>query len=316
MPRRREKTWDVVVVGDFFMDIVMSGFQKFPRLGQEAFAKRLRQEIGGGAAITSCGLAKLKMNVAVLGVVGKQDGMWLVQRLLAAAVNASALEQHPSEPTGVTVSVSTPEDRAFYTYYGANEFLPAMMKNQQARELMSHARHVHFACAPDPVLDGDLFPELHANKCTVSIDVGWHESWLTDERNVDMLRESDIFFPNEREAELMTGFSDPDAMLEELHTRGVRNVALKLGARGAILDWEGKRYRCPPFPVTPMDTTGAGDCFDAGFIYGWLRGERPECRIRMAAICGALSTRGLGGIVAFPTKDELEESLESVSRHD
>src|SRR5437763_1379116 len=99
----RRKTWDVMVAGDFFLDIVMSGFGHFPRLGEEAFAQTLQQEIGGGAAITSCGLAKLGVNVAVLGVVGAPDGMWLVKRLMAAGVNASALEHHPNEPSGVTV---------------------------------------------------------------------------------------------------------------------------------------------------------------------------------------------------------------------
>src|SRR5579871_209058 len=283
MPRR-EKTWDAVVVGDFFFDIVMSGFRRFPRIGEEAFAKRLRQEIGGGAAITSCGLAKLKLNVAVLGVVGKQDGMAIVKRLIAAGVNASALEQHPTEPSGVTVSVSTPEDRAFYTYYGANEFLPTLLKDPEARKLMARAKHVHFACAPDPVLDADLFPELHQHKCTLSIDVGWHETWLTDDQNIEMLRNIDVFFPNEREAELMTGQSEPSAMLDELNDRGVKNVALKLGAKGAVLAWEGKRHECAPYPVTPLDTTGAGDSFDAGFIYAWLHGESAEDRLRMAAI--------------------------------
>lgn len=310
--QRREKHWDVIVVGDFFFDTVMSGFQRFPRLGQEAFAKRLRQEIGGGAAITSCGLAKLNMNVAALGVVGRQDGMWIVKRLIAAGVNASALEHHPTEPSGVTFSVSTPEDRAFYTYYGANEYLPTLLKDPDARKLMAGARHVHFACGPDPVLDADLFPELHDHKCSVSIDVGWHEGWLTDDRNVDMLRDADVFFPNEREAELMTGQSEPKAMLDELNQRGVNNVALKLGSRGALLAWEGKRYQCAPFPVTPMDTTGAGDCFDAGFIYGWLRGEAPEGCLQFAGICGALSTRCLGGLAGFPTRDELEEAMETV----
>ena len=153
----RVKNWDVVVVGDFFMDVVMSGFGAFPRLGEEAFAQTLRQEIGGGAAITSCGLARLGMNVAVLGVVGQEDGIWLVKRLMAAGVNASALEHHPNEPSGVTVSVSTPYDRAFYTYYGANEHLQHLLRDKDAQLTMSLARHVHFACGPDPVLDVALF---------------------------------------------------------------------------------------------------------------------------------------------------------------
>jgi ribokinase len=307
-----DKLWDVVVVGDFFMDTVMTGFFELPRMGEEAFAQTLRQEIGGGAAITSSGLARLGLKVAVLGVVGKDDGMWIVKKLIGAGVNASALEHHPTEPSGVTVSVSTAEDRAFFTYYGANEYLPMLLKEPEARRLMANARHVQFACAPDPVLDAALFPELHDAGCTISIDVGWHEYWLTDPRNYDMLREADLFFPNEREAALMTGHSDPEHMLETLTCKGVRNVALKLGAKGAVLSWRGELIWCPAYPVKPADTTGAGDCFDAGFIYAWLNGEPPEYCLRTACVCGALSTRGLGGIATFPLKEELEETLETV----
>lgn len=306
---RREKTWDAIIVGDFFIDIVMSGFHQLPRLGEEAFANTMRTDVGGGAAITSAGLAKLGVNVAVLGVVGHEDGMWICKRLMSAGVNASALEIHPSEPSGHTVSVSTPEDRAFFTYYGANQQLTTLIKEKEARALMASARHVHFACGPDPVLDAKLFRELRRHDCNLSIDVGWHESWLTDPLSYELLRQVDIFFPNEREGELMTGASEPREILRGLEDKGVRRVALKLGANGAMLDWDGQIFRCPPYPVEPVDTTGAGDSFDAGFIHGWLAGSPPEECLQIAAVCGALSTRGLGGIETFPTKEELDEAL-------
>jgi len=306
---RREKTWDAIIVGDFFIDIVMSGFQQLPRLGEEAFADTLRTDIGGGAAITSAGLAKLGVNVAVLGVVGHEDGMWICKRLMSAGVDASALEIHPSEPSGHTVSVSTPEDRAFFTYYGANQQLPALIKEKEACALMASARHVHFACVPDPILDAGLFRELRRHDCNLSIDAGWHESWLSDPLSYELLRQVDIFFPNEREGELMTGASEPRDILRRLQEKGVRRVALKLGAKGAMLDWDGQIFRCPPYPVEPLDTTGAGDSFDAGFIHGWLTGASPEECLQIAAVCGALSTRGLGGIETFPTKQELEDAL-------
>jgi len=309
---RTGKTWEVVVVGDFFMDIVMTDFYRLPQLGEEAFARGLRREIGGGAAITACGLARLGVNVAVLGVVGKEDGVWIVTRLMAAGVNATALEHHPTEPSGVTVSVSTPEDRAFFTYYGANERLPEMLKNADARTLMAAARHVHFACGPDPELDGDLFEELHGRGCTVSLDVGWHVPWLEDERSFELLRQCDMFFPNEREAERLTGESDPVLMLGNLAARGVRGVALKLGARGARLLWHEREWAAPPYVVSPIDTTGAGDSFDAGFIYEWLRGGSPEECLQTAAICGALSTRAMGGLEGFPHAQELQEAVAEV----
>jgi sugar/nucleoside kinase (ribokinase family) len=301
-----QKLWDVVAVGDFFIDEVLSDFNSLPKLGEEAFAHRFHRDIGGGAAITACGLARLGVKVAVLGVVGREDGMWLVKRLMDAGVNATALEHHPTEPTGLTVSVSTREDRAFFSYYGANDRLRFLLKEPESKRLMARAKHVHFACAPDHVLNAGLFTYLRRQGCRISIDVGWHPSWLTDARNLHMLQEADLFFPNDREAELMTGESEPHRMLRVLRDRGIRAVGLKLGGRGAALAWKKHEFVCDPLDVTHVDTTGAGDCFDAGFIYAWLSDEEPEDCLQIANICGALSTRALGGLASFPTLDEVK----------
>src|SRR5258706_15486506 len=80
-----QKPWDVVVVGDFFIDEILSDFSSLPKLGEEAFARTFLREIGGGAAITACGLGRLGVNVAVLGVVGGEDGIWLIPPLKPGA---------------------------------------------------------------------------------------------------------------------------------------------------------------------------------------------------------------------------------------
>jgi sugar/nucleoside kinase (ribokinase family) len=303
------KIWDVIVVGDLFIDEVLTEFDSLPKLGEESFARKLRREIGGGAAITACGLAKLGLRVGVLGVVGKEDGMWLVHRFLEAGVNTTFLEYHPDEPTGLTVSVSTREDRAFFSYYGANEQLSALLKESEARKLMAKARHVHFACAPDRVQHAGLFQALRKRRCRVSIDVGGHETWLADPRNLEILREANVFFPNLREGELITGETEPDRILRALHEKGLTAVGLKLGSKGAALLWRKKEFRCEPYPVSHIDTTGAGDCFDAGFIHAWLEGGSPQASLEAGNICGALSTRALGGIAGFPSLSELKTAL-------
>lgn len=307
-----QKPFDAIVVGDFFIDEVLSEFQSLPKLGEESFARQFRREIGGGAAITACGLARLGLNVAVLGVVGKEDGMWLVKRLIENGVDATALEHDPDEPTGLTVSVSTREDRAYFTYYGANARLHKVLSDPESRKLMAKGRHVHFACTPDRVLEAGLFQALRRKRCRISIDVGWHPSWLTDPRNSEMLQQCDLFLPNEREAELMTRESEPHKMLRVLRDRGIKAVGLKLGGKGAALLWDKTELICDPHPVANLDTTGAGDSFDAGFIYAWLKGEEPQRCLEIANICGALSTRALGGIAAFPTLKELRGALVAV----
>jgi len=104
----------VAVIGEFFIDEIFSEFTAFPKFGEEAFAGKFRREVGGGAGITACGLAKLGVSVKVLGTVGKADGQWVIDRLKSYGVDCSGLGFCVQEPTGVTACVSTREDRAFF----------------------------------------------------------------------------------------------------------------------------------------------------------------------------------------------------------
>jgi sugar/nucleoside kinase (ribokinase family) len=301
------KEWDVITAGDVFVDIVLSGFPAWPQPGEEVFAERMHREAGGGAAITACGLAKLGARVAALASVGIPDGDWLIERISDCGVDPRLIHRHANGATGVTVSVSTVEDRAFFTYPGANQGLPALLVDPQVWRDLARARHVHVACPMDPDLLAELAAFLHAQGCRVSLDVGWQTAWLKDARSLAALREVDLFFPNEREGRLMTGESEPEAVLRTFDEAGLRGVALKLGEQGSLLLYQREIIRCAPHAVAPVETTGAGDSFNAGFIFAWLQGESPMRRLQLGNVCGALSTRGHGGIATFPTRDEIWE---------
>jgi sugar/nucleoside kinase (ribokinase family) len=304
----------VIVIGEFFVDEILSGFQTLPKLGEESFARHFHREIGGGAAITASGLAKLGIRVAVLGAVGKEDGAWVIKRLSAYGVDCSGLELDPKEPTGLTVSVSTREDRAFFSYYGANQLLSRLLTKPETLQRLKLARHIHFACAPDAELDEPLFLTLRRRRCRITIDVQSHFSWLTRPESLKILRKCDVFFPNEREAEWISSEEGTTRVLRALRDKGLRAVGLKLGGKGAALLWRKREFLAAPLPVETVDTTGAGDCFNAGFIYAWLRGDRPQRCLEIANICGALSTRVLGGIGGFPTLEELREHESRLDR--
>lgn len=299
-----QKKWEVITVGDVFIDIVMSGFATLPRLGEEVECERLQYEVGGGAAITAAGLAKLGCQTALLAVVGSADSDWFCQRLRGCGVDLSHLIWHESEPTATTVSVSTQIDRAFFTYRGANQQLSELFADPAFRQTMQQARHVHVASVLAPATLLALAHELHNAGTTLSLDVGWNEAWLCDKQVWQALPFVDLFFPNEREAERLTGQAEPAAMLQAFADAGLPTVALKLGANGAALLHESQRYFVAPPQVTALDTTGAGDCFDAGFLYAWLGGKVPMECLRIANLCGALSTRSLGGIESFPILDQ------------
>jgi len=300
------------VVGELFFDEILSGLQALPKLGEEAFARRYCREVGGGAAITACALAKLGANVAVLGVIG-QDGGWLRSRLSEFGVYTSLIEQDHGEPTGLTVSVSTREDRAFFSYYGANDVLNSYLRRKDWIEHMCAARMVHIATAPDRKLDATLIPALKRARATVSLDVQSHMSWLTSPANLHILRAVDIFFPNELEAEWVSGQTGVHGILRGLRTKGLQRVAVKLGGKGAALTWDRQELFVDAHPVDTEDTTGAGDCFNAGFLFALSRGESEEMCLRWANICGALSTRELGGIGGFPAFSEVEALLKEGS---
>lgn len=302
MNRTPTKDWDVITIGDVFIDLVMSGFPAWPQPGEESFAEKLQREVGGGAAITACGLSRLGMKTALLASVGSDDSGWFRDRISSCGVSTALLHDHQSEPTGLTVSVSTSEDRAFFTYTGANKYLAEAMKTSEWISSMRNARHIHIAFPIDFDFLIDLSKDLHSAGSTISIDVGWQTGWLADSRAIDALRPVDLFLPNEREAELISGETEPEKMLQWLADHGISAV-LKLGAKGSAMLDDGNLVRGESIPVTPVDTTGAGDCFDAGFLYGWLKGEPAERCLRIGNLCGAHSTRSLGGIGGFPKLD-------------
>ncbi|MFN0122070.1 MAG: carbohydrate kinase family protein [Blastocatellia bacterium] len=307
------KHWDVISAGDVFIDLVMTGFAGFPAPGEEAQATAMHRDIGGGAAITACGLARLGLRTALVAVVGAADSSWFRERLATCGVETSALELAETEQTALTVSVSTPRDRMFFTYPGANRLLAEMYAHQDFAARLARARHAHMACAPDPDLLVRIVRALRAAGTTLSLDVGWHETWLRDPRARAVLREVDFFMPNEHEAAAMTGQTDPETMLRALAAMGLGNVILKLGANGSAWLRDGAYMHAAPVVVSPVDTTGAGDCFDAGFLYAFLHAAAPLSCLRAGNYCGAQSTLAAGGLAGFPSPGALRSFMANLA---
>jgi sugar/nucleoside kinase (ribokinase family) len=302
------KSCDVVVFGDLFIDLVMTGFSRLPALGEEALASNFRREMGGGAAITACGLGVLGANTRVMGIVGPVEIEWFRDRFESKDVHTGTLSSE-TEPTAITVAISTDKDRVFYTYAGANTLLPSLLDDANCRRQMAEARHVHFAHLVPAAILKELTQWLHQQGSTVSIDVGWDESWLHSPATLKALQEVDWFFPNEREAGRITGESEPRKILKWFHSHGLNRVALKLGPLGSASFLHDKIIFRPAYSVEPIETTGAGDCFDAGFLFAWLNGMELEESLAWGNVCGALSTRGHGGIETFPSREKVESIL-------
>jgi sugar/nucleoside kinase (ribokinase family) len=248
--------------------------------------------------------------VNLVGVIGAADAQWVSRRLDDFGVSSDGLSRMPGA-TGVTLSVSTREDRSFFTHVGVNKQLPQQLLTSDFLFMIKRARHVHFAMPLARSLATLLLPALAEAGCTSSLDVGYQPDWLTDAANHTTCREVDYLLPNEKEAALLSGAAAPEEYFSFARQAGLRHAVLKLGARGALANTDAsERLAVSPPSVTAVDTTGAGDAFDAGFIDAQLDGAPLQECLRRACICGALSTRFPGALGGLPGRDELWNTYE------
>ncbi len=305
--------FDLVVLGDVNPDVVVQGDDVTPAFGQaERIVDRIHLTVGGSGAILACGAARLGMRVALVGVVGDDMfGRFMREQLGAKGVDITGLTTDPDRPTGATVVLSKPGDRAMLTAPGTISLLGPEALSQGP---VKNARHIHVSSyflqlALAPHLP-DLFAQAHDRGVTTSLDPNWDPSgdWYAGLH--PLLGLVDVFLPNAMEAARLTGTSDLDRALEILG-RLTSTVVIKTGADGAIGTAGGITLKSEAIEASVVDTTGAGDSFDAGFLAGYLGGESLERSLALGNACGALSTRSAGGTEAQPT---MEEALAAIER--
>jgi sugar/nucleoside kinase (ribokinase family) len=309
---------DVYVIGDVNPDILVIDDDVMPEFGQvEKLVGTIRLTVGGSSAITACGLARLGLRVAHGGIVGDDLlGHAIVEALHVRGVETSSIAVDPAIPTGATVILGKGDHRALLTATGTVDRLRA---EDVPRQILPRVRHIHAgstAIQPRlrPGLPG-LFHEARAAGVSSSFDANWDPDRRWE--GIDgLLGSADVFFPNAREAALISGVADPLAGAHALVARaeaagrdpaaGPLIVAVKLGAEGALVVRGSEALRLPASAVEVVDSTGAGDAFDAGFIRALLDGRTLAEMLALAVACGTLSTRAVGGVDGQAT---LEEAL-------
>jgi sugar/nucleoside kinase (ribokinase family) len=293
---------DVAVVGELNVDLVLSG-DVTPAFGQaEKMVDDATLTIGSSSAIFACGVARLGRRVAFFGIVGDDFfGHFMVDSLSARGVDTSNIVVDPALKTGITVHLSRGADRAMLTYSGS---IGALHIAQIDPDQVSAARHLHLgsfymldSLRPDVPA---LFAAARSRGMTVSLDTNFDptEAWNGGIERV--LEQVDLFLPNETEATRITRTSAWRAALDILAER-VPVVVVKRGAAGAAGRRRAEYAEAAPPAVSVVDTTGAGDSFDAGFVHAWLDGWPLERALRFGCVCGALSAQGAGGTSAQPT---------------
>ena len=297
---------DVLVVGDANPDLVLRG-DVHPRFGQaEQLLTAADLVLGGSAGITAAGCARLGLRTGLLARIGDDVfGQFTRERLAERGVVLAPLNS-AELPTGLSVILSTEEDRAILTLPGT---IPTLRREDVTDELLAGARHVHVSSLfLQPVLAAGLaevFARARGLGVSTSLDTNWDpsEQWAGV---TEILAHVDVFLPNAAELLAVTGrpVGQEEAAAADLVATGT-TVVLKDGARGARAWWPGGGCAAPGLPVDVVDTTGAGDSFNAGFLAGRLTGLPVAEAVALAARAGSLSTRAAGGTSAQASVSDL-----------
>ena len=300
------KVFDILVAGEINPDLVMRG-NVIPEFGQvEKLVESAELTVGSSSAIFACGAAKLGLKVGFVGVCGDDFfGRFMLEDMSTREVDISNVIIHPGGQTGLSVILAQGNDRAILTHPG---LIPTLTAEDIPSSLLQKARHLHVAsyflqASLKPGLD-KLFRQAHQLGLSTSLDTNWDPAEKWEGLNT-LLGEVDVFLPNENEALSITGRSNLSEAMLALAAKS-KLAAVKCGEKGACLRKEDVEIQVPGLKVGVVDSIGAGDSFDAGFLYGYLNGWEIKKTLTLAAVCGSLSTRAAGGVASQPT---LEEAL-------
>jgi sugar/nucleoside kinase (ribokinase family) len=306
---------DVVAVGELNPDLILGGMSSPPRLGQEILAERCTFTLGSSTALCAANLAALGLSVGIVGKVGADAFGDLVTRCLEErGIDTSRVIRDAAARTGITVSLAYPEDRAMLTFAGAMARLTAA---EVDRDYLAAARHLHVSSL---FLQRDLqsgcaaiFREARAGGLTTSLDSGWDPAETWDAGIEGLYGLLDILFVNRTEVVALG--RDPDwRQAARRLGRRVPLLAVKGGSEGASVIQDERWEDDAGFQVQAVDPTGAGDAFNAGFLFGYLAGWPLKRCLTWGNACGAMTVGQPGGSGAFRSRADVEAFIRSRTR--
>lgn len=294
--------FDVIVIGELNVDLILNNIDGFPETGKEKLAGEMSLTLGSSSAIFASNLSALGARVAFIGKTGADAfGDIVLQSLREKGVNTSMIIRERKLNTGATVVLNYDEDRAMITHPGAMNHLTA---DDIRMEELKRGRHLHIS---SPFLQpgirgslGQIFSLARELGLSTSLDTQWDpaEKWTLDLAGI--LPHVNIFLPNRQEALLLTGCQTVRGALQKLEALGAETIALKMDKEGSLCRFDGREIIRPPFlNKKVVDSIGAGDSFNAGFIFKYLQGsDIAKCQI-FGNLTGAVNTTEAGGTTAF-----------------
>ena len=289
---------EAICLGILVVDVLARPVDHWPQRGQLVLVDEVELRLGGHPANAGRDLARLGMDVAVMGCVG-QDGFGdlVLEELRNEGIDTRGIWRTPAANTSTTlVMIDTSGERSFLYYCGANAQIQV---EQVDMDSVKSGRLFYLGGAlVMPGFDGppqaQLMAEAQAAGLTTCMDVVWDATGRWMELLAPVLPYTDIFTPGFAEGQQITGLREPGEVAQALLDAGVKIVALTMGPEGCYVRTADTELRIPAYQVETVDGTGAGDAFTAGFIYGYLHEWDLERTTKFANALGGLATIAVG----------------------
>jgi sugar/nucleoside kinase (ribokinase family) len=307
-------TIDCLSAGILVADHLCAPISHLPRSGELVISARLPLAIGGCAANVAIDLTRVGVSTGVAGCVGRDPfGQFIIETLAAHGIDTAAIRRMEGVETSGSLIVNVVgEDRRFIHCPGANAVLQAAdipLEWIRRAKVFYVGGYLLMPALERPDGLATLFREARRAGVITVLDVvvpGAGDHW---DKLAPVLAETDVFLPNDDEAALITGLTDPLAQAERFRAAGARTVVITQGLHGALLVSDRLRLRAGVYPTQFVGATGSGDAFDAGYIAGLLAGADPLGCLKWGAALGASCVRSLSATESVFSRKEAEDFI-------
>jgi len=298
---------DITIAGEINLDLILYGLPEHMPTERELLASGFAITLGSSSAILAHNLAALGSRVGFVTKVGDDFfGALAVERLRERGVDLAGIAH--GAKSGVTLILPHGPERHILTYPGT---ISDLRFEDLDLDYLASAPHFHMSSLflQRELLPrvAELFRRMKSAGLTTSLDTNDDPDDRWDSV-LEILPYVDILLPNEREAMKMSRADDLETALSRL-AHMVETIVVKMGASGAVAIRDGRRFSAPAVPVTVIDSIGAGDSFDAGFLHQFLRGADLATCLAYGNLCGAFSVTDCGGTEAFRDTARMQEFL-------
>lgn len=305
---------DVITVGETMVAFIPEEKEKI------RYAHSFGKRVAGAESNVAVGLAKLGRKSGWISKIGNDEfGEFILRELQGEGVDTSRVIKTDRYPTGLMFKETSFLNDTSVFYYRRNSAASTLSVSDLDEEYIRQAKILHLTGITPALSDScrEAFEYLAAfakeNGILLSFDPNirlklWSEKEAT-QCLLGILKQSDIVLINRREAEILTGLRETEAIIDRLRSFGAQKIAVKLGPEGAVVADRQNICRCPQTDVPVVDNIGGGDAFNAGFLCGVLEGQDIETCGRMGSMMGSLAVASVGDTEGLPNRKQLSGYL-------